>query len=153
MSFVICSYFSICSKIAYIIPFYMDPDQTAPKWAVWPVFIVFASNINSCIDFYWYSCLHPLSNERKSMFKSGDSHAVWTWVWTWKYLKWALHYLHDVIIRKALWTRLIISPWFLFAETLRTVMSLWRRYDVRKYTANAILFREIQCKKVYNLMI
>ena len=23
-----------------------------------------------------YSCLHPLSNERKSMFKSGDSRAV-----------------------------------------------------------------------------
>ena len=51
----------------------------------------------SSIDFYSYSCLHPLSNERKSMFKSGDSRAVWTWVWTWKYLKWALHYLHDVI--------------------------------------------------------
>ena len=51
----------------------------------------------SCIDFYSYSCLNPLSNERKSMFKSGDSRAVWTWVCTWKYLKWALHYLHDVI--------------------------------------------------------
>ena len=25
-------------------------------------------------------------------------------------------------------------------------------YDVRKYTANAILFREIQCKKMDNLM-
>ena len=34
------------------------------------------------------------------MFKSGDSRAVWTWVWTWKYLKWALHYLHDIIYRK-----------------------------------------------------
>ena len=32
--------------------------------------------LNSCIDFYSYSCLHPLSNERKSMFKSGDSRAV-----------------------------------------------------------------------------
>ena len=30
----------------------------------------------SCIDVYSYSCLHPLSNERKSMFKSGDSRAV-----------------------------------------------------------------------------
>ena len=28
---------------------------------------------------------------------------------------------------------------------------LWR-YDVRKYTADAILFREIQCKKMDNLM-
>ena len=33
-------------------------------------------NHYSCIDFYSYSCLHPLSNERKSMFESGDSHAV-----------------------------------------------------------------------------
>ena len=30
----------------------------------------------SCIDVYPYSCLHTLSNERKSMFKSGDSRAV-----------------------------------------------------------------------------
>ena len=31
---------------------------------------------NSCIEIYSYSCLHPLSNERKTMFKSGDSRAV-----------------------------------------------------------------------------
>ena len=35
----------------------------------------------------------------------------------------------------------------LFAKTLRKVMTLWWRYDIRKYTADAILFREIQCKK------
>ena len=29
-------------------------------------------------------------------------------------------------------------------------MTLWRCYDVRKYTADAILFREIQCKKMDN---
>ena len=28
-----------------------------------------------------------------------------------------------------------------------------RGYDVRKYTADAILFREIQCKKMDNLML
>ena len=109
------------------------------------------SNSYSCIEVYSYSCLHPLSNERKSMFKSGDSRAVWTWVWTWKYFKWALHYLHEVIW-KALRTRLIISPIFLFAKRLHTVMTLWRRYDVRKYTADAILFGEIQCEKIDNLM-
>ena len=54
----------------------------------------------SCIDVYSYSCLHPLSNERKSMFKSGDLRAVWTLVRTGKYSKWALYYLHDVIYRK-----------------------------------------------------
>ena len=55
-------------------------------------------------------------------------------------------------IRKALRTRLIISPLFSFAKKLRMVMMLWRRYDVRKYTADAISFREIQCKKMDNLM-
>ena len=57
-------------------------------------------NVDLGIDIYSYSCLHPLSNKRKSMLKSGDSRAVWTWVWTWKYLKWALHYLHNVIYGK-----------------------------------------------------
>ena len=47
-------------------------------------------------------------------------------------------------IRKALRTRLIISLTFLFVKTLRTVMTLWRRYEVWKYTADAILFRETQ---------
>ena len=50
-------------------------------------------------------------------------------------------------IQKALPTRLIISLMLLFAKTLRTVMALWWHYDVRKYTADTILFREIQCKK------
>ena len=31
-------------------------------------------------------------------------------------------------------------------------MTLWQRYDIRKYTADAILFREIQCKKMDNFM-
>ena len=35
-------------------------------------------------------------------------------------------------------------------KTLRTVMTLWWHYDVRKYTAVAILFREIQCKEMDN---
>ena len=53
-------------------------------------------------------------------------------------------------IWKALRTRLIISSMFLFAKTLCTGMTLWH-YDVRKYIADAILFREIQCKKMDNL--
>ena len=55
-------------------------------------------------------------------------------------------------IRKALQNRLAILPMFLFAKTLHTVMTLWRRYDVRKNTADVILFREIQWKKMDNLM-
>ena len=35
----------------------------------------------------------------------------------------------------------------LFAKTLRSSMTLWRRYVFRKFDAEAILFREIQCKK------
>ena len=103
---------------------------------------------HSCIDIYSYSCLHPLSNERKSMFKSGDSRAVWKLVWTWKYLKWALHYLHDVIYGTH------CGPdWSFrrcFCSRKRCVL-LWRN-DVQKYTADTILFREIQCKKMDNLM-
>ena len=52
----------------------------------------------------------------------------------------------------ALQTRLIKSPMFLFAKTLHTVMKLFPRYDTRKYTADAIWFREIQFKKMDNLM-
>ena len=37
-------------------------------------------------------------------------------------------------------------------KMLRTVVTLWRRNNVRKFTADAILFREIQYKKMVNLM-
>ena len=40
----------------------------------------------------------------------------------------------------------------LVRKTLHTVMTFWRRYDIRKYTADVILFKEIQCKKMDNLM-
>ena len=38
----------------------------------------------------------------------------------------------------------------LFVKLLRTVMMLGGSYDIRKFTADAILFREIQCKKMDN---
>ena len=31
--------------------------------------------VHSCIETYSYSCFNPLSNEPKSIFKSGDLHA------------------------------------------------------------------------------
>ena len=40
-----------------------------------------------------------------------------------------------------------------FAKTLRKVMMLWQRYNINKFTAEAILFSEIQCKKMHILMI
>ena len=36
---------------------------------------------------------------------------------------------------------------FLFAKTSHASMTLWRRNDDRKFDADAISFREIQCKK------
>ena len=50
-------------------------------------------------------------------------------------------------IQKALRTRLIISPMILRMKTFCMVKLLWRRYVVRKFSANPILFRVIQCKK------
>ena len=43
----------------------------------------------SCIEFVDRSCLKPLSNKQKSMFKWWDSRAVWTWILTWQSLNWA----------------------------------------------------------------
>ena len=51
-------------------------------------------------------------------------------------------------MEKALRTRLIILPMLLFVKTLVTTMMLLRRYDVQKFTVDAILFREIQCKEM-----
>ena len=56
------------------------------------------------------------------------------------------------LLRKMSRTRQIISPLRLFAKTLCAVMTLSRLYDIRKFTANAILFREIQCNKMENLL-
>ena len=65
---------------------------------------------------------------------------------TWQSLIWARICLHDVT-RKSLWPWLIISPMLLFAKTLGMSITLLRRYDVQKFDADAILFREILCKK------
>ena len=56
------------SFYSFFISNYLNPSRG--------LFITHAVNSYSCIDIYSYSCLHPLSNERKSMFKSGDSRAV-----------------------------------------------------------------------------
>ena len=84
----------------------------------------------SCIHVYSYSCLYPLSNERKSMFKPGDTRAVWTWVWTWKYLKRALHYWQDIIYRKR--CRPDWSFRCFFCSRKRCIR-LWRCYDLMTF--------------------
>ena len=77
------------------------------------------------IDIYSHSCLNPLSTERKSMLKSGDSRAVWTWLLKMSPASFARHY-----IRKALLTSLIILPMLLFAEKLRMVITSWWRSKI-----------------------
>ena len=62
-----------------------------------------------------------------------------------------MSYLHDVI-PKVLQTNLIISPMLLFAKILHTAM-MWQRYDIRKFTADSILFTEIQRKKMNVLVV
>ena len=37
---------------------------------------------------------------------------------------------------------------FVRENVARVYMTLWRRNDVRKFDADAILFREIKCKKM-----
>ena len=54
---------------------------------------------------------------------------------------------------KALRPWLINLPMLLFAKTLRVSVMLWRGYDVRKFDMDAILLREIQCKKRDILML
>ena len=58
------------------------------------------------------------------------------------------------IICMTLYTERIADQTDHFADVFvreNVAYGLWR-YDVRKYTADAILFREIQCKKMANLM-
>ena len=69
------------------------------------------------------------------MFKSGDSHAVWTWVQIWKYLKWAKSYLYDDIYMESVADQTDPSPMFFVRE------------NVWKITDDTILYREVQCKK------
>ena len=94
------------------------------------------------------SCLKP----QKSMFKSWDSGAIWTRllkVLDKVYLGPDLFAWHNT---ESVWPWLISSPMLLFAKTLTASMTLWRRYDVLMFDADAILFRKILCKKMDILM-
>ena len=75
------------------------------------------------LDVYSYSCLHPLSNERKSMFKSGDS-TLFEHGPELEILKMSPALFVRRYIQKVLQTRLIIMLMFLFTKTLHTVMTL-----------------------------
>ena len=67
------------------------------------------------------------------------------------------HGLNLIILKMSYYTESIADQTHDFAdafvwETLRKAMTFWRRFDFRKFTADATLFREIQCKKMDFLM-
>ena len=100
-------------------------------------------NHHYSIKFVTKNGLKPLSNEQRSIFKSWNSRAVWKWVLIWKCLKRAPICLSEIHGKHCSpdWS---LCRRFSFAKTWR---ALWRRYDVRKFNADAILFSENQCKK------
>ena len=52
-----------------------------------------------------------------------------------------------------LWRRYDVPKFYADTILFREIQwTLWRRYDVPKFYADAILFREIQCKKMDILM-
>ena len=92
-------------------------------------------------------CLKP----QKSMLKSWDSCAVWTWLLAWQSLSGPLFVcmmLHGIALQPCL----IISLMLLFLKTLHATMTLWQCYDIQKFDADTILFWKIQCKKRHALM-
>ena len=61
-------------------------------------------------------------------------------------LKMSPECLYDVI-RKAVRPKPIISPLLLISKTLSAAMTLWRRYDVRMFTADAIFLEKSSVRK------
>ena len=83
----------------------------------------------------------------KSMFESWDSCAVWTWLQLKKYLNWALICIHDVTRESVAAVTDHFANVFFRENVVPVFMTLWRRNDVWKLDADAILFWEIKGKK------
>ena len=66
---------------------------------------------------------------------------------TWKSLNWALSCMHDVTLESVAAVTDHFADAFVRENVARVYMTLWRRNDVRKFDADAILFWEIKCKK------
>ena len=58
--------------------------------------------------------------------------------------------MHDVIRESVAAVTGHFADAFVRENVARVYMTLWRRNDVRKFDADAILFREIKCKKRNN---
>ena len=55
--------------------------------------------------------------------------------------------MHDVTLESVAAVTDHFADAFVRKNVARVYMTLWRRNDVRKFDADAILFREIKCKK------
>ena len=55
--------------------------------------------------------------------------------------------MHDVTLESVLAVTDHFADAFVRENVARVNMTLWRRNDVRKFDADAILFREIKCEK------
>ena len=62
-------------------------------------------------------------------------------------LNWALICLHDITLECVAAVTDHFAAAFVCENVARVYMSLWRRNDVQKFDAEAILFWEIKCKK------
>ena len=100
----------------------------------------------------YYSCMGicygKLFEAAKSMFKSWDSRAVWTWLLLEKALtgpRFARMMVHWKAMRRAVTDHFTDS--FVRKNVAHVNMMLWPRNDVRKFDDDAILFWEIKCKK------
>ena len=85
-------------------------------------------------------CYAKLFEAAKSMFKSWDSRAVWTGILLEKGLNWALILMHDVTLESAAAVTEHFADAFVRENVARVYMTLWRRNNVRKFDADAILF-------------
>ena len=56
--------------------------------------------------------------------------------------------MHDVTLESVAAVTDHFADAFVCENVARVYMTLWRRNDVRKFDADAILFREIKCKKM-----
>ena len=59
--------------------------------------------------------------------------------------------MHDVTLESVAAVTDHFADAFVRENVARVYMTLWRRNDVRKFDADAILFREIKCKKMESL--
>ena len=64
-----------------------------------------------------------------------------------KSLNWALICMHDVTRESVAAVTDHFADAFVRENVARVYMTLWRRNDVRKFDADAILFREMKCRK------